>query len=106
MDHAVIKTGGKQYVVKVGDKLRVDNLPDEEGKKVNFAEVLLWANEKETAVGVPLVKGATVEGKVIRHGRSAKITGVKMAAKKRRKKYFGHRQGFTEVEITKISQGK
>ncbi len=103
MTHAIIKTGGKQYLVATGGKLRVEKLPVEEGKKITFDEVLLTATDKTTLVGAPFVGGAKVEAKVLRHGKADKITGVKMKAKKRRKKFFGHRQPFTELEITKIT---
>lgn len=103
MNHAVIQTGGKQYFVKEGERVRVPRLKDDEGKKVNFADVLLTFDGTHTAVGRPLVKGAHVEGTVLTQGRTPKVAGVKMAAKKRRKKYFTHRQHFTEVKITKIS---
>ncbi|MEX1997629.1 MAG: 50S ribosomal protein L21 [Candidatus Andersenbacteria bacterium] len=103
MAHAVIKTGSKQYVVTDGTRIKVEKLPTAAGKKVTFNEVLLVATEKSVALGKPTVKGAKVEGTVILHGRRPKVTGVKMKAKKRYKKYFGHKQHFTEVEITKIS---
>ena len=102
MKTAVIKTGGKQYLVSEGNKLKIEKIPTDAGKKTTFKEVLLTATEKTTKVGAPLVKGATVEATVIQHGRSQKVTGVKMKAKKRNRKYFGHRQHFTEVEITSI----
>ncbi len=103
MNHAVIKSGGKQYLVTDGGNIKVEKLPIEAGKKVSFDEILLTASDAEVALGTPMVKGAKVEGQVIRHGRHAKVTGVKMKAKKRRKKFFGHKQHFTEVKITKIS---
>lgn len=103
MKHAVIKTGGKQYFVHEGGKIKVEKLPVEEGKKVSFDEVLMTATDKTVSLGDPLVKSAKVEGKVLRQARHKKITGVKMKAKKRHKKLFGHKQPFTEVEITKIA---
>lgn len=102
MKTAVIKTGGKQYLVQEGDKVKVEKLPVEEGKKTTFKEVLLTATSKTAKVGTPLVKGATVEALVSKHGRHQKITGVKMKAKKRSRKLFGHKQHYTEVAITKI----
>lgn len=103
MSLAVIKTGGKQYVVSEGSRVKVDKLAVEEGKKVTFNEVLLTNTGDKTAIGTPLVKGAKVEGKVLRQARYAKVFGAKVKAKKRYKKYFGHKQHFTEVEVTKIS---
>ncbi|MEX0650247.1 MAG: 50S ribosomal protein L21 [Candidatus Andersenbacteria bacterium] len=103
MKTAVIKSGGKQYFVEEGKTVKVDKLSAEEGKKVTFKEVLLTTADKTTDVGAPLLKGATVEGEVVSQARYPKITGVKMKAKKRYKKYFGHKQHYTEVKITKIA---
>lgn len=103
MKLAVIKTGSKQYLVGEGSKVKVEKLPTEEGKAVTFSDVLLTATDKTVSVGEPVIKAASVEGKVLRHGRRDKVFGVKMKAKKRERKYFGHKQWFTEVEITKIA---
>lgn len=83
--------------------MKVEKLAVDEGKKVSFGEVLLAASDKTVTIGTPLVKGARVEGRVLRQGRHPKVTGVKMKAKKRYIRYFGHKQAFTEVEITKIT---
>ena len=103
MAHAVIQTGGKQYLVTDGELVRVDKVATDEGKKVTIKEVLLTNDGKTTAVGTPTVKGASVEATIVRHGRYPKVFGAKVKAKKRRKKYFGHRQDFTELKITKIN---
>lgn len=103
MSLAVIKTGGKQYIVKVGDKIRVEKLEIEEGGKITFDEVLLVDQEKGVEVGAPFVKNAKVEGKVLRTFKDKKVTGIKFKAKKRYKVKFGHRQILTEIEITKIA---
>lgn len=103
MKTAVIKTGGKQYLVSEGQKLKVEKLDLEADKKVIFDEVLLTTTDKTTSVGTPVVKGASVEGKVLTQGKHKKIHGVKFKAKKRYMRYFGHRQPFTEIEITKIT---
>ena len=103
MSHAVIKTGGKQYLVQKGDVIKVEKLPEEEGKKVAFKEVLLAGSDTKVVVGSPTVKGASVEGKVLAQARHDKVWGVKMKPKKRNRKLFGHKQAYTEVEITKIS---
>jgi large subunit ribosomal protein L21 len=103
MKSAVIKTGGKQYIVKEGDVVSVEQLPVEEGKKIVFEEILMTAEGDDVKLGDPLLKGGKVEGKIVRHGQHDKVYGVHMKAKKRLKKYFGHRQHFTEVEITKIA---
>lgn len=99
---AVIKTGGKQYKVKVGDKIKVEKLEGKEGSKIAFSEVLFLGNEKEIKIGNPLIKGAKVEGKILKTAKSKKVVGIKFKAKKRYKVKFGHRQTLTEVEITKI----
>ena len=101
---AVIKTGGKQYLVKKGDKIKIEKIEGKEGKEVNFSEVLFLGDEKSVKVGNPLVKGAAVEGKILKQGKAKKVWGVKHKAKKRYKMKFGHRQMFTEVEITKIAK--
>ncbi|MCX6766313.1 MAG: 50S ribosomal protein L21 [Candidatus Moranbacteria bacterium] len=99
---AVIKTGGKQYLVKKGDKIKVEKLAGEAGDKIEFSEVLFLGSDKEVKVGTPFLKDAKVEGKILKQGKRKKVTGVKHKAKKRYKVKFGHRQNFTEVEITKI----
>lgn len=103
---AVIKTGGKQYIVEPGKKIKVEKLPQEEGKEVVFDEVLLLENKKKTEIGDPLVKGAKVKGKVVTQGKAKKVIVFKFKAKKREKTKKGHRQSFTEVEITKIETAK
>lgn len=99
---AIIKTGGKQYKVKAGDKIKVEKLEGKEGSKVIFSEVLFLGDEKEAKVGTPTIKGARVEGKILKTAKGKKITGVKFKPKKRYKVKFGHRQTMTEVEIVKI----
>lgn len=99
---AVITTGGKQYIVSEGTKLKVEKLPTEAGEKIVFDEVLLTANDTTTTVGTPVVAKAAVEAKVVGHGRRDKLFGVKFKAKKRYRRVFGHRQSFTEIEISKI----
>lgn len=100
---AVIKTGGKQYLVKKGDKIKIEKLLGEEGKAITFSEVLFLGDEGKINVGNPLVKGAKVEGKILAQGKGKKVWGIKHKAKKRYKVKFGHRQTFTEVEIMKIT---
>jgi len=96
---AVIKTGGKQYIVKEGTRLKVEKLEAEEGKTIKLDEVLL-AGEK---IGAPLVPGAYVEAKVLKQGRHDKIRVVKFKAKSRYTRTRGHRQHFTELQIVKIA---
>jgi len=100
---AVIKTGGKQYQVQEGDKIKVEKLEGEAGAKITFSEVLFVGDDKDAKVGTPLVSGAKVEATIVQQGRHKKVWGIKHKAKKRYKVKFGHRQTFTEVEITKIA---
>ena len=103
MTLAIIKTGGKQYKVAEGDKIRVEKLEGEEGRTISFPEVLFIGNEEDVKVGTPNVSGAIVEGKIIKTSQQDKVVGVKFKAKKRYSVKFGHRQILTEVEITKIA---
>jgi large subunit ribosomal protein L21 len=98
---AVIKTGGKQYLVSKGKKVEIEKLDMEVGAEVSF-DVLYVGDEKTAIVGTPLVEGATVTGRVIDQARHDKVVGVKHKPKKRYHMKFGHRQPYTEVEIVKI----
>ncbi|MEK7173969.1 MAG: 50S ribosomal protein L21 [Patescibacteria group bacterium] len=100
---AVIKTGGKQYIAEPGKKLKVEKLLVEEGVDFSFENVLLVAEEGEPRIGTPLVEGAAVLTKVLRHGRAKKITNLRYHSKTRRRRKQGHRQWFTEVEILGIA---
>ncbi|NTU66624.1 MAG: 50S ribosomal protein L21 [Candidatus Moranbacteria bacterium] len=100
---AIIKSGGKQYKVKEGDKVKLEKLEGEEGSLVTFQDVLFMGDENKIQIGKPFLEGALVEGKIIRTEKGKKVTGVKFKAKKRYKVKFGHRQIFTEVEITKVA---
>ena len=99
---AVIKTGGKQYLVQPGDKIKIEKLEKEEGKEFTFLEVLLCDKNKKVEIGTPLVKGAEVKAKVVKHGKGDKLIIFKYKPKKRYKRKIGHRQPFTEVEIVSI----
>ncbi len=101
---AVIRTGGKQYVVCEGDRLQVEKLTDDlkEGDKIVFDEVLLVADNSDLKVGEPTVSGAKVEAKLIKNDRAKKISVIRYRAKSRYFKNKGHRQHFSEVEIVKI----
>lgn len=100
---AIIKTGGKQYKVAVGDKIKIEKLEGEAGAVIKFEEVLFVGDEKDVKIGTPFVEGAVVEGTLVEQGRHKKVWGIKHKAKKRYKVKFGHKQLFTEVEITKIA---
>jgi large subunit ribosomal protein L21 len=99
---AVIKTGGKQYVVYVGKKYDFEKLELEEGASVDFTEVLLVADGGEVKLGEPFVAGAKVSGKVASQFREEKIEVLKYKPKKHYRKLYGHRQAKTKVEITSI----
>ncbi len=99
---AVIKTGGKQYLVQPGDKIKVEKLDRKENSEVVFGEVLLLEKNKKLEIGTPFVKGAQVVAKVLKHGKADKIIVFKYKSKKRYKRKIGHRQPYTEVEITGI----
>jgi large subunit ribosomal protein L21 len=99
---AVIKTGGKQYLVSPGQKIKVEKLAKSAGDEVVFDEVLLLEKQNKLEIGDPLVKGAKVIGKVLSQGKAKKVIIFKYKAKKRYHLKKGHRQQFTEVEIKTI----
>jgi len=101
MKLAVIKTGGKQHLVKEGEKLKLSKIVANEGDNIEFDEVLLMS-DKETKIGAPLVEGAKVSAKVLKQGRTKKIIVFHYHSKTRYKKKAGHRQHFTQVEILNI----
>ena len=100
--YAVIKTGGKQYRVEQGDTLRVERLTAAEGEQVEIDDVLLIADGDDIKVGTPKVEGSKVEARVRSHGRGDKIDVIKFRRRKHHQKRTGHRQDFTELEITGI----
>lgn len=100
---AIIKTGGKQYKVAEGDKIKVEKLEGEAGAKITFEEVLFVGDENAVKVGTPIVTGAKVEATIVKQGRHDKVWGIKHKPKKRYKVKFGHRQTYTEVQIDKIA---
>lgn len=99
---AIIETGGKQYLVSAGDRIKVEKLDKKEGAKIKFDQVLMVGDGKNVTVGQPLVKGASVEGKVLAQKKGPKITILKYEPKKRYQKKQGHRQPYSEVEIVDI----
>ena len=98
---AVIRTGGKQYLVSPGDKIKIERV---QGKDIIFDQVLLLEKNKKVEIGTPLVKGAKVIGKVLSQGKGKKVIVFKYKSKTRYKKKAGHRQLFTEIEILKIEK--
>ena len=100
--YAVIKTGGKQYRVAQGDRLRVEKLPGNVGDTVTFGEVLMIGGEA-VKLGKPLIAGAKVEAKVIAQDRAKKVIVFKFRRRKNYRRKAGHRQPFTALEITGIT---
>ena len=101
--YAVINTGGKQYRVAAGDKIKVDQIAADEGKEITIDQVLAIGNGETLTVGTPLVSGATVVAKVLTHGKHDKVHIFKMRRRKHYQKRQGHRQLFTELEIASIN---
>lgn len=105
MSYAVIKTGGKQYLVSEGDKFLIEKIEQEIGKEFNFDQVLMVGNSDagNAKIGAPLVDGAKVSVRVLDHVRGKKKIVFKYKSKTRYKKKKGHRQPYTKIEILKIS---
>jgi len=101
--YAVIKTGGKQYRVSQGDTLRVETIDANAGDSIEFDQVLMVGEGEKVKVGTPLVDGGKVTATVKSHGRGDKVEIIKFRRRKHHMKKMGHRQNFTEVEITAIS---
>ncbi|MEK7137960.1 MAG: 50S ribosomal protein L21 [Patescibacteria group bacterium] len=99
---SVIETGGKQYVVSDGDKLRIDRLKAESGGAFTFDKVLLMVDGDKVEIGTPYIDGAKVEAKVAGHGRDEKKLIFRYHSKTRYRKKKGHRQPNTQVEINKV----
>jgi large subunit ribosomal protein L21 len=101
--YAVIKTGGKQYKVSPGEKLKVEQIPADVGTEIVIDQVLAVGNGDQFKVGVPLVAGATVSATILSHGRGEKIRIFKMRRRKHYQKRQGHRQNYTELFIGGIA---
>lgn len=101
--YAVIQTGGKQYRVVAGDRLKIEKLDAAEGDTVAFDKVLLIRSDEGVKAGTPYLEGSTVTARVIAHGRHPKIKIIKFKRRKHHLKRQGHRQYYTEVQITAIS---
>ena len=100
--YAVVKTGGKQYKVAPGEKLKVEQLPADVGAEVILDQVLLVSEGEAVRLGQPTVAGATVKATVVAQGRGEKIRIFKMRRRKHYQKHQGHRQNFTELRIESI----
>lgn len=101
--YAVIKTGGKQYRVVAGEKLKVEQIPADVGSEITLDQVLMVGEGESVQVGTPLVSGATVKATVVSHGRHAKIKIFKMRRRKHYQRHQGHRQNYTEIRIDTIA---
>lgn len=102
MSFAVIATGGKQYLVAKGDKIQVEKLEGKAGDKVAFDQVLATISDKDYKLGKPALDGQSVEATILKQGRGKKIEVLKYKPKSKYRRKIGHRQAYTEVEITKI----
>ena len=100
--YAVIKSGGKQYKVAAGEKLKIEQIPSQIGEKISLDQVLMISQGDKVSVGSPLVDGAVVSATVLGHGRADKVKIFKMRRRKHYQKRQGHRQNFTEVMIDEI----
>jgi large subunit ribosomal protein L21 len=101
--YAVIKTGGKQYRVSSGEKIKVEQLAADVGSQVTLDKVLMVADGDKISIGQPLVQGAKVQATVVAHGRGDKVRIFKLRRRKHYKKQQGHRQNYTEIQINEIS---
>ncbi len=101
--YAVIVTGGKQYRVSQGDKLRVEKLNAAEGESVDLDQVLMVVDGDDVKIGTPVLDGGKVTADVKAHGRGDKVNIIKFRRRKQHMKRQGHRQAYTELEITGIS---
>ncbi|MBS0346954.1 MAG: 50S ribosomal protein L21 [Proteobacteria bacterium] len=101
--YAVIKTGGKQYRVVVGEKLKVEQIPADVDSRITLDQVFMVGEGESVKIGTPVVAGATVTATVVSHGRHDKIKIFKMRRRKHYQKHQGHRQNYTELRIDAIS---
>ena len=103
--YAVIKTGGKQYKVSEGQTLKVEKIAADEGATIEIDQVLMVADGDNITVGAPLIEGGKVTATIKSHGRGKKIEIIKFRRRKHHRKQMGHRQSYTELQITGISAG-
>ena len=99
MTFAIIQTGGKQYKVSAGEKIKIEKLSAEAGDSVVFDKILLTANGEDIKIGTPYIEGAKIEGKILKQGRDKKKIVFRYHSKTRYRKKKGHRQDYTEVKI-------
>ena len=101
--YAVIKTGGKQYRVATGEKIKVEQIPANIGQEIILDQVLMVGGGDAVKVGAPMIEGAKVLATVVAQGRGEKVRIFKMRRRKHYQKRQGHRQNFTEIEISAIN---
>src|SRR5687768_304577 len=101
--YAVVKTGGKQYRVSAGEKLKIEQLPAEVGSEIVLDQVLLIADGDAVQMGTPLLAGAQIKARVLNHGRGDKVRIFKLNRRKHYRRTKGHRQNYTEIEILGIA---
>ena len=101
--YAVIKTGGKQYKVAAGEKIKIEQIAADVGQVVVINEVLAVGSGAELKIGAPLVAGASITATVVAHGRHDKVRIFKLRRRKHYKKSQGHRQNFTELQISAVN---
>jgi len=101
--YAVVKTGGKQYRVQAGEKLKIEQIPAAVGAEIVLDQVLLVADGEVITMGAPLVTGASIKARVVGHGRGEKVHIFKMRRRKHYRRSQGHRQNYTEIEILGIA---
>ena len=100
--YAVIKTGGKQYRVVAGEKLKIEQIPADVGAEITLDQILMIGEGEAVKIGTPLVEGATVKATVLSQGRHDKVKIFKMRRRKHYQKHQGHRQNYTEIQIGEI----
>jgi len=101
--YAVIKTGGKQYRVVAGEKLKIEQIPAEVGAEITIDQILMVGEGESVQIGAPILTGASVKATVLSQGRHDKVTIFKMRRRKHYQKHQGHRQNYTEIRIDGIS---
>ena len=101
--YAVIKTGGKQYKVAAGEKIKIEQIAADVGQEIVIDQVLAVGKGADLQVGTPLVAGASVKATVLAQGRHDRVRIFKMRRRKHYQKRQGHRQNFTEIEISAVS---
>ncbi|NTV09353.1 MAG: 50S ribosomal protein L21 [Zoogloea sp.] len=101
--YAVIKTGGKQYRVTTGEKIKVEQIPADVGSEITLDQIFMVGEGESVKIGTPVVAGAVVKATVVSHGRHDKVKIFKMRRRKHYQKHQGHRQNYTEIRIETIS---